>query len=52
MGERQTYGQYYVVGVITILYLGFVVLINIVSKKDMAYHITIGTYYIVHALTL
>ena len=35
---------YYVVGVTAILYLGFVVLINIVSKKDMPCHITIGIY--------
>jgi hypothetical protein len=33
---------YYVVGVIAIPYPGFGVIINIVSKHDITYHVTIG----------
>ena len=33
---------YYVVGVTAISYLGFGVIINIVSKKDNSYYVAIG----------
>jgi hypothetical protein len=34
--------NYYVVGITTIPYPGFGVLFNIVFKKDITYHVTIG----------
>ena len=33
---------YYVVGIIAIPYIGFGLVINIVSKEDIAYRVTIG----------
>jgi hypothetical protein len=34
--------EYYVVGVTTIPYQGLAVIINIISKEDNSYHVTIG----------